>query len=573
MDLIHAEASTFSQLFCNEKYAVPEFQRTFAWKKAHVNDFWEDLNEAINNDVYHFLGSIVLQKDREANHSTIFDGQQRLTVAVALISIIKFELIELSKQITDKALSEIVDELIRKTKKYLFDRNEETFLILSKYNQKFFARCLSEPQNLSEDSKETGFRTNEFLYNAVFQNLRKKVREALRVQKSNEEKLESLKRLFECITEKIYFVVTFADKQFSSATLFETGASLTEDDLFKSFVLITAANQSKNALKKVSDIWEEIVAAKDENKVSLKEFLSDKWTADNGKLLEGSLHKVLKKELESVDNLQMSNYVRGLKKILDLYVDIVKPKKKDRWENDRRIYRSLEAISLLQYKECYPALLSLFSLPSAGYFNDQRELARLKKRLLGVIENLAFRLFICQKDRGDDLAKLYAQYAKLLQEDFLNHSSSFITHLKKFFPSDNEFEKEFSAYSSLQKPMVFYILHKLEKYKVGRAESITEDAMAVNIEHIMPRSPGRGWKHVHTYHGRLLNRIGNLTLLSRGLNIGNDSFNIKKEKYYKQSNVKLTKELMPYEKWRKAEIEDRQKKLAKLAVSVWSKEI
>jgi uncharacterized protein with ParB-like and HNH nuclease domain len=578
MTLISADASTFNQLFSNERYAVPEFQRVFAWKKTHVNDFWEDLTDAISKDTYHFLGSIVLQKDRDTDHNMIFDGQQRLTVVVSLIGILKFELIEIAKEITDKTLKETAEEVVAKTKKYLFDKNEEPFLILSKYNQKFFVRCLSEQQNLSEDSKQTGYRANEFLYNAVFQNLRKKIKEELKGKASQEEKVEFLKRLFVGVTEKVYFVVIYADKQFSSATLFETlnfrGASLTEDDLFKSFLFLTASGQSKNALRKVSDAWEEIVATKDENKIALKDFLTDRWIVANGRLLGGSLHKVLKKELESNEGLQIGDYVRSLKKYLDLYVDIVKPRKKDRWESDRRIYRSLEAIGLLQYKECYPILLAMFSIPILGRAEYQRESAKVKRRLSSVIENLAFRLFVCQKDAGDDLARLYAQYSKVVNDDSLSRIGELITHLKKYFPNDSEFEKEFAVFDcGRNKPMVLYILHKLEKFKVGRAETISDDAMAVTVEHIMPKVAGRGWTHVHRYHERLLNRVGNLTLLSRGLNIGNDSFNFKKEKYYKESNVKLTKELMVYERWRKSEIEDRQNKLAAIAVDVWSKDI
>ncbi|MDP8261867.1 MAG: DUF262 domain-containing protein [Candidatus Ancaeobacter aquaticus] len=48
MTLIQADSSTFKQLFSNKRYEVPEFQRVFAWKKTHMNDFWEDLNEAMN---------------------------------------------------------------------------------------------------------------------------------------------------------------------------------------------------------------------------------------------------------------------------------------------------------------------------------------------------------------------------------------------------------------------------------------------------------------------------------------------------------------------------------------------
>jgi hypothetical protein len=77
----------------------------------------------------------------------------------------------------------------------------------------------------------------------------------------------------------------------------------------------------------------------------------------------------------------------------------------------------------------------------------------------------------------------------------------------------------------------------------------------------MPTKPGRGWKHANNYHKRFVNRLGNLTLISKKLNVTNASFT-KKKQYYEQSNIELTRGLCSYEKWRKSEIKERQRRLA-----------
>lgn len=65
---------------------------------------------------------------------------------------------------------------------------------------------------------------------------------------------------------------------------------------------------------------------------------------------------------------------------------------------------------------------------------------------------------------------------------------------------------------------------------------------------------------------KYLNKIGNLTLLFIKLNnkIKNNSFKIKKESY-KESDIKLNKELVEFEEWTIKSIEERQKML-KIAI-------
>jgi hypothetical protein len=69
---------------------------------------------------------------------------------------------------------------------------------------------------------------------------------------------------------------------------------------------------------------------------------------------------------------------------------------------------------------------------------------------------------------------------------------------------------------------------------------------------------------------RYYKRIGNLTLLKQKVNskIGNNGFSEKK-KVYKISKLKITQGLVKNEKWGYSEIEERQKRLAKLALKAW----
>lgn len=66
-------------------FKIPNYQRDYAWKPKNIDDLWDDLleaKEAENDEMGHFLGTIVLSKD--GSWHEIIDGQQRLTTVFML---------------------------------------------------------------------------------------------------------------------------------------------------------------------------------------------------------------------------------------------------------------------------------------------------------------------------------------------------------------------------------------------------------------------------------------------------------------------------------------------------------
>src|SRR5690606_24545605 len=71
------------------KISVPFFQRPYSWRKTEQSQFIEDLfrvHEEKTNS--YFIGSIFL-KEGDNEDFTIIDGQQRITSATILISVIR----------------------------------------------------------------------------------------------------------------------------------------------------------------------------------------------------------------------------------------------------------------------------------------------------------------------------------------------------------------------------------------------------------------------------------------------------------------------------------------------------
>lgn len=69
----------------------------------------------------------------------------------------------------------------------------------------------------------------------------------------------------------------------------------------------------------------------------------------------------------------------------------------------------------------------------------------------------------------------------------------------------------------------------------------------------------------------MIDRLGNLTLLGRRLNISikNADFATKKEKAYADSGILMTKELLDPDTWNAEAVDERQRELSTWAFGIW----
>ena len=82
-----------SQIFADQVFHVPDYQRGYAWEQRQWNDLLEDL-ELLPEGRNHFTGTLVLRPRNDGNGQIldhqmtaynaydIIDGQQRLTTVV-----------------------------------------------------------------------------------------------------------------------------------------------------------------------------------------------------------------------------------------------------------------------------------------------------------------------------------------------------------------------------------------------------------------------------------------------------------------------------------------------------------
>ena len=98
-----------------------------------------------------------------------------------------------------------------------------------------------------------------------------------------------------------------------------------------------------------------------------------------------------------------------------------------------------------------------------------------------------------------------------------------------------------------------------------------KDVSDVNLEHILPLTPGDNWDVDFETAKATQRLLGNMVLLrsSKNRDLGNSSFS-EKTAVYNDSGYYLTKEVAQYDEWTLNEIRNRQAEMAKLAVRTWT---
>lgn len=140
------------------------------------------------------------------------------------------------------------------------------------------------------------------------------------------------------------------------------------------------------------------------------------------------------------------------------------------------------------------------------------------------------------------------------------------------------------AYAISPQPRLVDILWELEQATRTNLAEKNDRPASLWVEHVLPRTWTEEWPFDGDEYAApdsdlpqailrksVLNSLGNLTLVTPGLNIsaGNQSFAAKQTKFADHTGLFLNKWFGNQQKWSEAEINERGEHLAALAVSIW----
>lgn len=279
-------------------YKIPEYQRPYSWEKRHIDQLWDDLyeawNEEQNGDDSYFLGTVILVDNGE-KRLDILDGQQRLTTLVIFYAVLR------------DFFSEELDPRMDTIERRLADSSgdESTFrLRTGEKHQDEFETTILSGVNLSEDNNYT--------------DAAKYTKNALEDKFENGEELRDFFDFVEFDVEIIRIEtsdLSYAIRLFQTANT--RGKDLTVSDLTKSYLLSLTSNDEER--RTVTETWKKLSSRFDDNYNRLDNLLSSYRLYLQETRADSTIYEELKEEFD--DTLQGETSVVELARDIDRYAE------------------------------------------------------------------------------------------------------------------------------------------------------------------------------------------------------------------------------------------------------------
>jgi hypothetical protein len=528
---------------------VPDFQRDYSWGKDEVTDFWEDIIDFGGSDPtkkpsgQYFLGATVLVDN--GSYHLVLDGQQRLATATILFAAIRDRIADYkhdaAHQMQDQYI--VFTDALNGEKVIRLEMNRFDREFFRGYIQTFPRTALPTPS-----IKSHGNIANAYNFFA------ERLSEGWNKAGDGKEGYEWVAHLAMVIRQYIVFIAAISTNEQSAASIFTTlndrGIGLSTVDLVRSEILQKAHESQR---QEILDNWPAVFAACG-NDIGAESLMRLSWVAQRGDLKVRALQKEISGSIDNADAESALKYSRRLKEDALLYRAL-----RDGDTDEPDLEECWLSLRPLKFNAGYALLIAACHMLN---LEDQKRISRAIRTL--VIR----RNTVCKLDRAP-LESLVYSCAKDLSAG--NSLHDVLGKLRSLSPDDDLFDRNFRrlSFGASEHGLARYVLTLLHSELATTEEVTIAGSDKVHVEHIYPQQPveGESWEHHETY----VRRLGNLTLLDKRLNtqIKNGGFGLKKEKAYAASKLEITRQLLAFETWSPAEVDQRQESLLELAREMW----
>ncbi len=572
-----ASDSTLKNLLEGVKqFIIPIYQRQYQWqpdKRKHkmmtVEKMWNDIEMLMDSDETqsHFFGAIVIlplpHGPSELSKYLVIDGQQRLISTTLLLTVIR----DLSRELnlTDSKY-ENFDKSIEDN--YIFNqykRGEEKYKIIpTKPDKDSYFSILDNDKNKTESNNNLVKSYNYFF---------SQVKNYLDKLPDSKSKIEYLIKLESVLLHKMKIVeVLLSEKEDDNPKdVFESlnyaGIPLSNWDLVKNYLLMpyNSDNQDEIYNKFIYFIEKNIYKNEDE---FLRNYLGMKGKV----VVTKNIYNEFKNIMKDLKNEEWDKAINEIKNASN-YFNWLKNPEKIIFPINKSIIDDIKFFTkILNTTVHYPVLMKLFLLFENGNIDERSLYVSIK-----LINSYLLRMTICSPDVTKSLNKFFPIMAK----DIINNEpeKTIREDIKKEgyykIPDDQVFmtslmNYKFSSPSELK--LVKKLLYEIEK----TLNKEVPDIENLEVEHIMPKTLTEEWKKElgeewQRIYNQYLHTIGNLTLTGYNSEMKNFSFDKKKnmQNGYKDSSIKITKNLSSISKWDENEIKQRLKELSEKIIEIW----
>jgi len=591
--IITPTSLTINQLFSsnNEQYVIPTYQRRYSWHERQVWELIDDIMLIEDNDT-HLLGSIVCLAGHHTaglNTLELVDGQQRLTTITILLECIR-------QRLEHDGESDEAAEVARLLSAKPLGGKPLRKVSLDSIDSAEFDRLVANDQE-----KDT--------QNLQLQLAFKIIREWV-----GDQALEKLGAFLYRLQNQAIVIRLDVSEAKDAFKLFETinnrGLRLSPTDIVKKILLGNAARFGDEALQSARKSWTALIKHLDGTnsdaffryylmavvQVRLtaaavvpefkKVFMSqvaeaaalperhlyaDPDEPEDDEIEDASEISVSAIETESSEKIKKVSFKDFLSRLVHgakVYGELVLVKTSDPVAN-----RHLRNLRMIKAVQTYGFLMHL----RIGGCGDKQF-----REVLKLTEGFVLRRHIC-RERSNETEALFARLCGVKPADPIQATREAYRGL---CPTDEKFQEEFAiaSFTANLIDRARYCLEQIEMAKHGAHDELQVlGAEDVHVEHIIPqkiktkkaKDEFGDWvsylgDKAEAQHPKYVSRIGNLTIFSGTLNIGasNNPF-LKKKQAYKESGIKLTRELLTMSQFKFTNVQKRSKDLAKVAVDLW----
>ena len=580
---VRCESWVFSKLFHTGKFRVPWHQRHYDWKKEHVSDLLRDIDEAVQQGrECYFLGSVMLVQ-KNNNLWEINDGQQRM-VTFSLICAYLSRLFHKENESRCEGYAlRVIFNLNDSHLENLSDADDLEPRLLPPRDDKTRYNLMIRGKSIGTNGKlTTAWREIDSFVSAMG--------------------LEKSKTFLDFLLNRVEIACLYIpEEHVSPNSVFETincrGKQLEDFDLIRNDLYSYLSSEKSQARRDTAHENIERIRAQISNDKKAADYFRCYFQCRYGFLPKGSFYRITRQKirLKSDKRERPSDYVFDLiddfssKEHVDLFRLIISPDSNSRFiegfSRDSRTQKSIRGLSILLHElNNYTVVQSMTFAFLCRYLKEsdsqkKKWTAKFVYKSIRSITSFVMRTaFVVAKFEPSHFESEFSAFAEKIWSarslDDLNIESFLreCDNSNEGIMNDSKFRDKASGLEMKSNPKTKTFLVGLNHYNQQDRDII--NSKKCTVEHIFPRSSQHwpGWKNFQGDSEGWPDRLGNLTLLGESDNKPGDSANqsfANKKQFLSRSAINLNREISDKDSWSPAEIERRQKKLAKLATKVW----
>lgn len=552
----------------NVTYSIPPFQRDYSWGEENWEELWFDILSMYSGEddaeTEHYMGYLVLQESENKKSSAVIDGQQRITTISIIILSALNHLQSLIKKDLDSENNLKRENVLRESYIGYIDPitlRSRSKLTLNKHNDRFYQTYIAVN---SDRIPARNLKASEHLLRKAYHWYSNKIETRFGFTKESGQEVTAF---IDSLVDKLFFTVISVTDELNAFKVFETlnarGVKLSSTDLLKNYLfsVLSKDNPHDSVLEELESSWEHITGLLSNE--SFPELLRIFWNSKNKLVRKKDLFKTIQKVIDT--QAKAFQLVTDLEYNAEIYANLRDPNSAI-WDTAEK--EALSQLIMFGVKQPIAMLMSSYR----RFFDAERQTFT---KILQSISVISFRYNVICSLPPQDQEGLYSSVATRIENGNLTSYIDVIDALRDIYPDDSHFaaaftSKQLKTTNTRNQKVVQYILKKLEHSESGNSIDLVTNQF--NIEHILPQRAGDGWDQFNgVRQQQSIYRLANMVILEKSINknIGNCSYEVKRESL-KKSAVAITAGLANfYDDWTPETIDSRQKYLAKKAKTIW----